>query len=615
MEISFLGLPGKIKKHSIGIPQKNIKRVGTVLLIVGFVLLVFLARFFYIGVIKHHYFAVQAEHNKNRIYWKQAKRGVIYDRNHQQLVFNKPQFSLILSAQDLPSSYHKRKILAQELSVFLKKKPREILELFKKSESYFYQSQVLKKDLSRLQAIKLKAQFSKTDAVKVVEVTSRYYPQGKVISHILGYTGKPTSKELSENKNLLATDHVGRAGIEKVYDQYMQGTHGKRVTEVNAWGKKIRILQETEAQPGSNLVLTIDLKLQEIIYQKLKRILADHHLQKGAAVALDPNSGEILALVSIPSYNNNEFSENYDQYKDDPLRPLFNRAIAGLYPPGSSFKPVVALGALEEKVISATKLINDSKGFITVASKYNPNINYTFHDWRAHGWVDMREAIAKSCNVYFYTIGGGYKGQKGLGIEKIKQYAQKLGFSKLTGVDLPGEARGRIPDPEWKKEVKGENWYIGDTYNSSIGQGDIAVTPLQIAQMTAFFANGGKLLQPHLLKQVLGKDHKVIKEFGAQEPKKLDFSPQSIKVVREGMRQAVTYGTARRLKWLPVDIAGKTGTAQFGTKGKTHAWFTSFAPYEKPEMVLTILIEEGGERGGLAVQAAKEIYEQWLKLR
>lgn len=582
------------------------------LLIVGFVLLVFLGRFFYIGVIKHHYFAVQAEHNKNRIYWEQAKRGVIYDRRNQQLVFNKPQFSLILSTQDLPASYDKREKLAQQLSGLLKKNPAEILELFKKSESYFYQSQVLEKDISRSQAIKLKAQFSETDAVKVMEATSRYYPQGKIVSHILGYTGKPTSEELAENENLLATDDVGRAGIEKVYDQYLQGGHGKKVTEVNALGKEIRTLQKTEAQPGSNLVLSVDLELQEIIYDKLQGILQENNLQKGAAVALEPNSGEVLALVSIPYYDNNDFSKKYEQYKDNPLRPLFNRAIAGLYPPGSSFKPVVALGALEEKVVSAGKLIDDSKGFITVSSKYNPSISYTFHDWRAHGWVDLREAIAKSCNVYFYTIGGGYKDQEGLGIEGIKKYAQKLGFSETTNIDLPGEVKGRIPDPEWKKEKKGDKWYIGDTYNASIGQGDITVTPLQIAQMTAFFASGGKYFEPHLLKKVLGKDDKVIKEFDPQEPKKLDFSPENIKVVREGMRQTVTYGTARWLSWLPVKIAGKTGTAQFGTKGATHAWFTSFAPYEEPEIVLTILIEEGGERGGLAVQAAKEIYEQWL---
>jgi penicillin-binding protein 2 len=324
---------------------------------------------------------------------------------------------------------------------------------------------------------------------------------------------------------------------------------------------------------------------------------------------MNPSNGEILAIVSLPSFDNNHFAQGISQAEYEllikqPDKPLFNRAVSGEFPSGSTIKPVMSAAALQEGVINENTTIK-SVGGIRIGQWFFP-------DYLAggHGTVDVKKAIANSVNTFFYYIGGGYESFTGLGVDRIEKYFKLFGLGSQTGVDLAGEASGFVPSPAWKEEVKGEKWYIGDTYHISIGQGDLLVTPLQVAAYTSVFANKGKLYRPHFIRQVLTSGDTGFKELKEGPVRENFISDNNINIVREAMRQTVTAGSARRLTSLPATSAGKTGTAQWSTKEKPHAWFTGFAPYENPEVVVTILVEEGGE-GHLAAVPIAEEYLQW----
>jgi len=334
-------------------------------------------------------------------------------------------------------------------------------------------------------------------------------------------------------------------------------------------------------------------------------------------LAIDPRNGGILALVSIPSFDNNLFAQGISKkeltdLEKDPNEPFLNRALLGQYPPGSVIKPLIAAAALEEKIISPYQSINCT-GAITIFNEYNPEIVYRFPDWKTHGLTNIIKAIAQSCNVFFYTVGGGYNDIEGLGVDRIKKYLEYFGLGEETGIDLPNEEKGLIPDEEWKKMAKqGEEWYLGDTYHLSIGQGDILVTPLQMAMALSSIANGGILYQPQITDKIIDLDGNLVKNISTKIIKKDFINLDNIKVVQEGMRQAVIDGSAVSLSSLSIDVAGKTGTAQFGNKGETHAWFIGYAPYENPEIVIAVLVEAGGEGHKSAVPVAKEILKWYF---
>jgi penicillin-binding protein 2 len=353
--------------------------------------------------------------------------------------------------------------------------------------------------------------------------------------------------------------------------------------------------------------------LQEEMENALLRGLEKVGASRGAAIALDPNSGEVLGLVSWPAYDSNSFTGpseglSYSELLNDENQPLFNRVVQGRYPSGSTIKPVIAAAALEEKLINENTVFFSSGG-IDVG-------RWFFPDWKSggHGWTDVKKALADSVNTFFYIIGGGYEEHSGLGIELIEKYAGKFGLASVTGIDLPGEASGLIPSPEWKESVKGEPWYIGDTYHAAIGQGDVLVTPLQVAQFTSVFANGGTLYQPHLILESElvhnGNRQRVVPAIYNDRI----ASPDTVDIVRQGMRQAVTEGSAIRLNSLPVTSAGKTGTAELGGTKKPHAWFTGFAPYENPEIVITVLLEEG-DGSNNAMPVVYDILKWWAENR
>jgi penicillin-binding protein 2 len=325
-------------------------------------------------------------------------------------------------------------------------------------------------------------------------------------------------------------------------------------------------------------------------------------------VAIDPRNGEIRALVSLPSFDNNLFSgkmsqEDYSKLISDPDKPLFNRAISGEYPPGSIIKPAVAVAALSEGVITPSTIIDGLGGSLNIG-------DYHFGDWKAHGPSDVRLAIAQSNDIFFYTVGGGYGSIQGLGMDRMKKYENLLGLGSKLGIDIQGESDGLIPSTDWKIAKFGERWYTGDDYHCAIGQGFVTVTPLQIADYIAAIANGGTLYQPRIVSKIVNGNDTINNSSVVIRDKFI--SPDIIKVVQEGMREAVTSGTAQTLKDLPVDVAGKTGTAQFGSENKTHAWFVSYAPYENPELAMVVLVEGGGEGNSSALPVTKDVYNWYF---
>ncbi|HYC82969.1 MAG TPA: penicillin-binding transpeptidase domain-containing protein, partial [Candidatus Paceibacterota bacterium] len=404
----------------------------------------------------------------------------------------------------------------------------------------------------------------------------RTYIQKPGFAHLLGYLGYPTKEQVEKEPNRYSPKElVGKDGVEEAYENLLAGQKGIRIEEIDVSGEVTSNYLMREPEDGKSLRLSIDARIQEKLYGLIESLAADRGFGGGAATLMDVQSGEVLALVSFPEYDSNVMTKRTDgermsSFFNDSRRPFLNRAVSGLYTPGSIFKPIMALAALEEGVISPEKKIL-STGSISIINPYDKTQKTVFKDWKAHGWTDMREALAVSSDVYFYEIGGGYPGQVGIGIKKIDEYSKIFGLSKKTGIDILGEATGVIPTPEWKEEnFDGEPWRIGNTYHTSIGQYGFQVTPVQMVRATAVFANKGHLLKPTLL----AADKSLVKR------EKLDFKPQHIQVVKEGMRLAVTQGTAKGLSMEDVSVAAKTGTAELGAKKQfVNSWVVGFFPY------------------------------------
>ncbi|MCR4323018.1 MAG: penicillin-binding protein 2 [Candidatus Azambacteria bacterium] len=576
----------------------------------------FTARTAYLAIWDGAAYVKMAQRNKTRSYPVLAKRGIIYDRNLAPLVENVPSFDVVVVPADLPRAKEERETLADALADALGVPQAEMRAQFARINLARVDPVLIRDNISRESALFFETNMHRFSGVEVKKNAVRLYPQAKYLAQVLGYNGRVSEDDMKNDPELFAIDTIGKAGAELAYDEYLRGTNGSVEREIDSVSRVMKEKQVREGSIGMNVVLTIDAALQKKITDVLQQYLAITPEASGAsAAAIDPMTGEILALVSIPSYDNNMFStptarKAYQELLTNPANPFFNRAIAGMYPPGSSIKPFIAYAALEEDVVTPrTKIM--SAGAIVVQNPYNPDAPAIFRDWKAggHGIVDVYSAIAESVNTYFYTVGGGYGDIEGLGIARIKKYLESFGFGTKTNADIAGEGEGVVPDKAWKEEVLGEQWTLGDTYNVSIGQGNLLVTPLQLARAYAALANGGKLMQPLLVKEVIDNNKKIIFE---SQPIVVAISAEdekNLSVVRTAMRQAVTGGSARRLADLSVAVAGKTGTAQ-AQRGATHAWFSSFAPFEDPQIALVILFEEGGEGSVVAVPAAREIY-QW----
>jgi len=572
----------------------------------GLGLLLFKA--FYLQIIRGDYYFSLAENNRLRIEYTKAPRGIIYDRNGQQLVQNVFGFSLLVIPAQLPADETEKNQILTAVSRLAGVDLEEIKTRIAGAHEFYYQPILIKTGIGYEQAMALYIAAADLPGLTLDADFWRKYPYPESLSHLLGYVGKIDAAEYAANQDTyLFNDNIGKAGLEETYESYLNGRHGQKKIEIDALGREKKIVSQTQFIAGDGLLLALDVGLQEKIFNILK---AKAPNGRAAVVVSNPQNGEILALVDYPSYDNNLFSpsisvEEYEKLLADSNQPLFSRSIFGEYPSGSTIKPVLAAAALQEEIIDSKTIIN-SVGGINVGQWFFP-------DWQAggHGATNVIKALAWSVNTFFYYIGGGFGDFKGLGIERIIKYFKLFGLGQPTGIDLPGERSGFVPSPEWKESVRNEVWYIGDTYHLSIGQGDLLVTPLQINNYTSAIANGGKLLVPQLATGIIRADGSR-EIFSVKIIRENFISAANLAIVREGMRATVLSGSARSLSALPVAVAGKTGTAQWSSTKPNHAWFTGFAPYDSPNFCLTVLVEEGGEGSAIAVPIAKEIMNYWF---
>ncbi|HCC83778.1 TPA: penicillin-binding protein 2 [Candidatus Uhrbacteria bacterium] len=559
----------------------------------------FLARAGYFQIIQGSSYRAIAEANRGRTHILPAQRGLITDRNGIILAKNIPSFTLIGRSAELPKKEEARNQLFAQIAPQVGGDALAWTAAYETGHAA--SSFELMADVPYEQALAFAVHDSDVVGIDLLLDAERSYVTNAIpsLSHVMGYTGVMNAEDYAtEKKNgYQPYDKIGKQGVESTHEAELRGTNGYETLEVNAQGKYLRTVAKQDPVDGARLTLSIDANLQQHIEQVLAGRLKGTVASRGAVVVMNPKNGEILALVSWPAYDANLFTDgisqtNYSALLDDPNHPLFPRATAGEYPSGSTIKPEYAAAALMEGIITPNTTVMSTGGLQTG--------NRFFPDWRpgGHGLTNVYHAIADSVNTFFYTIGGGYDTFKGLGIDRLMSWAATFGFGSKSGLDVPGEGNGFLPSPATKLEATGEPWYIGDTYNVSIGQGDFLVTPVQMARATSVFANDGILETPHL-------------ELGASTPETRVVTSEVAQVIKDAMRQTITNGSASSLQSVPVAVAGKTGTAQWSHSSPPHSWFTGFAPYDNPELTITTVIEEGGD-AALAIPISREILEWYF---
>lgn len=568
------------------------------------VLFCFFARAAYLQVFYGSHFHTLADANRYRVTRVVSPRGKILDRNGVVLATNVPSFLLTMTIADLPKNAEERDRIIKGVCEDVGVQRADIDLLLTQYAKQPQENIPVLRNIPYESAMRLNIEIAQYPGFDLRATVQRSYPSTAVsLSHVLGYMGKITPEESVKLASLgyRAIDQIGKTGVERTAETQLRGTPGKLVTEVDASGHELSVISKTDPISGIDVWLGIDLGLQKFIEIELESILQTVHAKRASIVAMDPNTGTIRALVSVPSFDNNLFSnqmsqETYQQLADDPDQPLFFRAISGEYPSGSIFKPVIAYAALAEHIVfEHTSFL--SSGGLRVG-------DWFFPDWKAggHGITDVRKAIAESVNTFFYIIGGGFQETVGLGVDRITEYARYFGFGSETGIDLLNEAAGFLPSKEWKEKTKKERWYVGDTYHLAIGQGDFLTTPIQMAVATATIANDGFLIRPHVIESTIEPEKRQLK----------NLDSTALRIVQEGMRLSVLSGSSRRLLSLSYPVAGKTGTAQSGINKPTHSWFTGYGPYHEPTLELTILVEEGGESTDAAVPLAEKIFAWWF---
>lgn len=542
----------------------------SVLLILGFGIL--LLRLIDLTLIQGSAFRTLSENNRIRERIIHAPRGIITDRQGVVLVRNTPAFRLITACA----------------------KKEGCVEI-----------------LSSDEVLAREAKGTIDSTFLEIDVTREYlYPYE--FAHVLGFLSEITDEELHKGEFIYQGyrlgDRLGRDGVEKHYEKKVRGRNGKELFEVDAQGQKLRLLGKVPEKEGENLTLSLDLQLQKTAYQALGNI-------SGAAIVTKSDTGEVLALVSTPSFDANRLhrgisQEEFQALVNNPDKPMFNRAIAGLYPPGSIFKIITATAALEEGAIDKSTLIEDT-GVLQIGQYSYANWYFTQYG-KKEGLLDIVGALQRSNDIFFYKAG------ELLGIEKLSLWGRKFGIEKPSDIELEGEARGVMPDPLWRKKIRGDQWFLGDTYHAAIGQGDIQVTPLQVTRWIDVIANGGYLCAPTLEKVTPGSDLKKrqgMTPFDTKNCKDLRIHKSTLELIKEGMKKACSEGgTGGPFFGFTPQVACKTGTAEFNDpEGKTHAWFTAFAPVDDPEITVTVLVEKGGEGSVVAAPIAKRIMEEWFR--
>lgn len=573
-----------------------LNRVPRLQVLLAAVLVLIATAYWKVQVVDGDYYRGLAENNRLRRVPIKAPRGLIYDREGRLLVDNVPSYNLLI---DRSRSADLDRALAFAAGILDRDRAELRATIDRQSDRAPFDPLLLAEDLSLADVAQISVTELEYPEFQIDVEHLRVYRHGPLTAHVLGYISEATGVDLSiEPGRYRGGDLVGRKGVERVYDLSLRGFDGERELIVDSRGRTREERRRRAAEPGRPLRLTIDLELQ----QEAARYFDD---RAGSAVALDPESGEILLLVSAPSYNPNLFSRRLDQEQwqallEAPHDPLQNRGIQNTHPPGSTFKIVMAVAGLDQREVRPDDTVFCG-GSIQI---YNRRTRCWLQ--RGHGRVDLRKAIKQSCDIYFYQLG-----QK-LGINRIAHYARLFGLGSPTGFDIPGEKAGLVPDTEWSLTRRGSPWYPGETISVAIGQGPILVTPLQLATVTAALANGGRLVTPHVTSG--GKS-----ELGPP----IGVDPAALRFVREAMWAAVNeeQGTGIRIRTAGLDIAGKTGTAQvvqqrtwirsddLARDQRDHAWFTSFAPAARPELVVVVFVEHGGHGSEAAAPLAKLIYD------
>ncbi len=561
----------------------------------------------------------QAVRNRLRTETVRPVRGLIYDRNREALVRNVPVFGVWLTPADIPPE--RTGAVLASLAALTGERAEDLrfkLELARQDPG---QPARVSANVPRESALAIEERRHDLPGVSVRAETRREYVHGDIFGHIVGFTGPipAESVERYRAQGVSFDEDVGVAGLESGLQQTLRGADGRRRIEIDALGRELRQIFDESPSEGDNVVLTIAVREQRAIREILARHLALRDAGAGVVVVVRPDSGEIVALVSLPDYDNNVFArgakaEEFEHLAADPRRPLINHAVAGLYPPGSTYKMVAAGAALESAVVLPwTKIL--CEGRLVLPS------GWAFNDWLAtgHGLVDLRRGIAESCNIYFYNVSGGnpYTNLIGVGNRRLSDFERGFGFGERTGIELPGEASGLVPTAVWKHTNLGQPWVTGDTYHAAIGQGLVQVTPLQLALMYAAIGNGGKVMRPRLVDRVIDARGNLVRRSAAHQRNQLPISQHHRRLLHEGLVEAVggRNGTGVRAKSEFAAVAGKTGTAEYsGTRDKdgklpSHAWFAGYAPAERPEFAFAVLVRDGGEGAFAAAPIARDIVE------
>ncbi|MGI6376115.1 MAG: penicillin-binding protein 2 [Anaerolineae bacterium] len=622
----------------MGIPRRRF----IIFQIVAFVCLgMITARLWQLQVVSSQTYRASADANRFRLVSVDAPRGIIYDRTGRMLVRNVPSFTLSLVPAGLPEDEGARRAMMQRLADLLDMGPEGADELEQRLAARFvnqYAPVRVADEVSRPAAFIIEEEHLTLPGAVIEAVPVRQYVDGALTAHVLGYMGHIPNDQVEayRQRGYDLGDLVGLVGLEYAQEETLAGSKGQKHIEVDAFEREVQVIASQPPGPGNNVVITLDLDLQQATENALREGMAAAGSRVGVAIAMDPRTGEVLAFVSLPNFDNNLFSggishDDLVRLSSDPALPLVNHGVSGQYPPGSVFKIVPATAALQEGVIDRRTALHCG-GMLWLPNKLFPNDPAQatpFYCWRGagHGNITVQEAITQSCDIFFYIAAGGYGQFHGLGIERLAQYAGAYGFGAPTGIELSGELAGLLPSDKWKRQNYGESWFTGDTYNAAIGQGFILATPLQVLNATAAIANGGTLYRPQLVYEVLDPEGHVLHTLQPEPIREIPVDDAYIQLVRQGMREAVTRGTAYLMRIPEVAVAGKTGSAEYAAFDEdgnllvdehgylpTHAWFTAFAPYEDPEIALVVFLEGGGEGSQTAVPVASRILRHYFQL-
>jgi len=565
-------------------------------------------RLWHLQIKEGPYYRDLSENNRTRQVLIEPARGLIYDRNGVLLANNVPSFSLYVTLEDVKD----REVLVEKLSELLGLDPAFIQKKLGGKGGKLLPRKI-KDRMTLRDAVLIESHRLDLPGVMVQVESQRNYPGGMTASHLLGYVGEISAEQLDKPdfSDLHQGSIVGQYGVEKSFDRYVRGQAGYKSVEVDAHGHEKRAAVVEKPQAGNDLYLTIDVRLQKLAEDLLGQ-------EYGAIVALDPTSGDILAMASRPAFDPNVLSreltpKQWVEIVQDEGRPLNNRASQGQYPPGSTFKVPMAVAALETKTMSPASTVSCNGGY-----QFG---NRVFRDWKAtgHGAVNLHAALVHSCDVYFYTVG------QRMGIDVMAEFGKEFGLGQSTGVELPSERAGIMPSTTWKQKAKKEPWFPGETISAAIGQGYVTVTPLQMASLIGTVANDGVNYRPRLVQAVMDRMTGNLQEMPAVPRGKIKAKLETFRIIKEALADVVKVGTATRAKSPLVTIGGKTGTAQVAAlrtgpeesipkKFRDHAWFVSFAPVEAPKIAVAVLVEHMGHGGSAAAPLAKEIIEAYVKL-